>query len=162
MEASADTRQITITTPSDTEIRSERFFAAPRELVFRAHVEAELITKWWGMGETVVEQFDPVVGGAWRFVQHDEEHGSFAFFGEYREVSPHDRLAYTFEWEGMPGHVVIDELTFEDVDGGTRLVGISRFATREDRDGMIASGMERGMDVSFRRLDALLEQLLDA
>jgi uncharacterized protein YndB with AHSA1/START domain len=68
-------------------------------------------------------------------------------------------LVSTFEFEGMPGHVIVDTLTLEEIDGRTRLTTTSVFASKEDRDGMIASGMESGAAESLDRLAELLASL---
>jgi uncharacterized protein YndB with AHSA1/START domain len=62
----------------------------------------------------------------------------------------------TFEWEGLPGHVSVDTATFEDLGDRTRVVSTSIFHTPEERDGMLESGMERGMNETYARLDELL------
>ena len=62
----------------------------------------------------------------------------------------------TFEWEGMPGHVIVETATFEDLGGRTKVTTISLFHTSEERDGMLASGMEGGLTESYDRLDELL------
>jgi uncharacterized protein YndB with AHSA1/START domain len=79
------------------------------------------------------------------------------FEGRYREVTPPDRLVSTFEWDGMPGHVLVETTIFEDMgDGRTRIIATSLFHTTEDRDGMLQSGMEGGMNESYAALDRLL------
>jgi uncharacterized protein YndB with AHSA1/START domain len=65
------------------------------------------------------------------------------FEGRYREVTPPERLVHTFEWDGMPGYVAVDTVTFEDLgDGRTKVITTSIFHTTEERDGMLQSGME--------------------
>jgi uncharacterized protein YndB with AHSA1/START domain len=72
-------------------------------------------------------------------------------------VKPPERLVQTFEWDGMPGHVTIETVTFEDLgDGRTRVVNTSLFHTTEERDGMLDSGMEQGLNESYAALDRLL------
>jgi uncharacterized protein YndB with AHSA1/START domain len=71
-------------------------------------------------------------------------------------LAPPDRLVQTFEWERMPGHVAVETSTFEDLGEQTRLVNVTTFHTAEERDGMLQSGMERGMNETFERFDALL------
>jgi uncharacterized protein YndB with AHSA1/START domain len=96
----------TVTTPADREIRIEHVFHASRDRVWRAFTEVDLVAQWWGRGnQMVIERFEVERGGHWRFVEHagGEAHG---FEGRLREVTPQDRLVYTFEWDGMPGHVV--------------------------------------------------------
>ena len=148
----------TITTPGDREIVTERVFHAPRERVFQAYADPELIPQWWGprAGTTVVDKMDVRVGGDWRFVIEHPEHGQSAFRGTYREVDPPEKLEQTFEWEGMPGHVVVETATFEDLGGRTKVTTRSLFHTAEERDGMLASGMEGGLNESYERLDELL------
>lgn len=135
-----------------------RTFDAPRDLVFRAHTDPEMVAQWWGQhgSTTIVDQLDLRPGGAWRFVQHSPDGNEFAFRGEYREIVPPERLVYTFEYEGMPGHVAVETLTFEEEDGKTKMTDHSLFASIEDRDGMLESGMEEGAAESLDRLEELL------
>jgi uncharacterized protein YndB with AHSA1/START domain len=151
---------IKVSTPSDREIVMEREFAAPRERVFAAYTDPELIPRWWGPrgAETVVDVMEVRPGGAWRFVQRDADGTENGFRGTYREVTPPERLAYTFEWEGMPGHVLVEAITFEELDGGTKITSVSTFHTPEERDGMLASGMEEGANESLDQLDELLAE----
>ena len=144
-------------TPSDREIVSERVFDAPRDRVFAAYTDPELIPRWWGPRRltTTVDQMDVRRGGAWRFVCHDSDGEEQGFRGTYREVTPPERIVQTFEWEGMPGHVIAETVTFEDL-GRTKVTGTSLFHTTEERDGMLASGMEGGLTETHDRLAELL------
>jgi uncharacterized protein YndB with AHSA1/START domain len=146
-----------LTTPSDREVKIERVFDASRDRVWRAFTEPELIAQWWGRGnKLVIERLGVERGGHWRFVEHsaDGEHG---FEGRYREVTAPERLVWTFEWDGMPGHVAIDATELEDLgDGRTRVISTSLFHTTEERDGMLSSGMQKGLDQSYAALDRLL------
>ena len=150
----------TITTPTDREIRIERIFNAPRDRVWRTFTDPELIVRWWGRGnKLMIEKLDVQRGGHWRFVEHGPD-GVHGFEGRYREVSPPERLVHTFEWDGMPGHVAVETATFEDLgDGRTRLVLTSLFHTTGERDGMLQSGMEQGLNESYQALDALLAKI---
>jgi uncharacterized protein YndB with AHSA1/START domain len=147
-----------ITTPGDRDILIERVFDAPRERVFQAFVDPELIPQWYGhrAGTTVVDKMDVRVGGEWRFVSQHPEHGESAFRGIYRVVDPPAKLEQTFEWEGMPGYIAVETTTFEDLGGRTKVTTRSLFHTTEERDGMLASGMEGGLNESYERLDELL------
>ena len=149
-----------VTTPSDREIRIERVFAAPRERVWRAMTDPQLVAQWWGRGnKVVIEKFEPVRGGHWRFVEHGPE-GQHGFEGRFREVTPPERVVQTFEWDGMPGHVIVEQITLEDLgDGRTRIINVSLFHTTEERDGMLNSGMEIGLNDSYAALDALLARM---
>jgi uncharacterized protein YndB with AHSA1/START domain len=151
----------TVSTPSDREIRIERYFDAPRDLVFQAFTAPELIPEWWGPRgtTTVVDTMQVEAGGSWRVVIADEDGGENAFRGTYREVSPPERIVQTFEWEGMPGHVAIETVTFEDLGDRTKITNVSLFHTTEERDGMLSSGMESGMNETYARLDELLARL---
>lgn len=153
------TDSFTITLPSDREIRMHRRIDAPRALVFEAHTKREHLVHWWGMSPLSVCDVDLRPGGAWRFVERNEQGEVFAFHGEYREISPPERLVYTFEYEGMPGHVSVETLTFEEQDGTTLLTGLTLFDSREDRDAMIESGMEDGANISYDRLAEYLGTL---
>ncbi|MFY2562487.1 SRPBCC family protein [Corallococcus terminator] len=150
-------RDAVVTQPSDREIRAERIFNASRERVWRAMTDPKQVAQWWGRGnKLVVERLDVVRGGYWRFVEHAED-GAHGFEGRFREVTPPERMVQTFEWDGMPGYVILNTTTLEDLgDGRTKLVATSLFYTTEERDGMASSGMEGGLNESYRALDALL------
>lgn len=151
---------LVLTTPSDREIRVERIFAAPRDRVWRAYTEPELLRQWWGRGNPLtIERWEPERGGHWRFVEHSD-HGDHGFEGRFREVTPQDRIAMTFEWDGMPGYTVLDTADFEDLgDGRTRVVSVSLFFSTEERDGMLGSGMAEGLGQSYAALDRLLASM---
>jgi uncharacterized protein YndB with AHSA1/START domain len=150
----------TVTTPSDREIRIERVFEAARDRVWRAMTDPELVAQWWGRGNRlVVERMELRRGGHWRYVEHGPE-GVSGFEGRYREVSPPERVVQTFEWDGMPGHVTVETMTLSELPGGrTRMVVVVLFHTAEERDGMLQSGMEEGMNQSYAALDRLLARL---
>ena len=154
------TMRHTLTTPTDREIRVERIFDAPRDRVWRAYTDPKLVAQWWGRGnKLVIERMEVERGGHWRYVEHAPD-GTHGFEGRYREVTPQERLVRTFEWDGMPGHVVVESETFEDLgDGRTRLVATSLFHTSEERDGMMSAGMEAGMNESYVALDRVLATL---
>ena len=156
------TRTAAVTTPTDREIHIEREFDAPRDRVFAAFTDPDLIPEWWGPRNTttVVDRMEVRPGGSWRFVVRNSDGSETAFRGTYREVSAPERIVQTFEWEGMPGHVSVETATFEDLGERTRVVTTSLFHTPEERDGMLASGMERGMNETYARLDELLARSL--
>lgn len=150
-------QDLIVTTPTEREIRTERVFNAKRDRVWRAFMEKELVAQWWGRGNKLdVEKFEPVAGGHWRIVEHHEG-GSDGFEGRYREVTPQDRISRTFEWDGMPGHVIVETAEFEDLgDGRTKVISTSLFFTMEERDGMLDMGATAGMSESYAALDRLL------
>lgn len=152
-------RKATVNTLNEREIEIERIFDAPRERVFAAHVDPELVARWWGRHEDTTEivELDGTTGGRWRFVSRDGEGNEFAFRGVFREVTPPRRIVQTFEWEGMPGHVSVDAIEFEDLgDGRTKIRSVTTFHTAEERDGMLEAGMEKGLNEGYEKLDALL------
>jgi uncharacterized protein YndB with AHSA1/START domain len=154
------TRKATVTTPTDRSIRIERVFDAPRDRVWRAFTDPKLVAQWWGRGnKLVIERLEVERGGHWRFVEHSPD-GVHGFEGRYREVTPPSRLVQTFEWDGMPGYVIIETIEFEEVGSGrTKVVNTSLFYATEERDGMLASGMEEGLNQSYAALDRLLATL---
>ena len=151
-----------LTTPSEREIRVERIFNASRDRVWRAYTDPKLVARWWGRGNhLVVERMEVERGGHWRYVEHGPD-GVHGFEGRYREVTPEDRLVNTFEWDGMPGYVIIVTTDFEDLgDNRTKIVSTSLFYATEERDGMLQSGMEGGMNESYAALDRLLTDAAD-
>jgi uncharacterized protein YndB with AHSA1/START domain len=154
-----DTRKATITTPADREVRIEREFDAPRERVFAVFTDPDLIPEWWGPRayDTKVDHMEPVTGGRWRFVHVLDDGTETAFQGAYREVTAPERIVQSFEWEGMPGHVAIETATFEDLgEGRSKVTTVTLFHTTEERDGMLESGMEWGLNETYERLDELL------
>ncbi|HKD65808.1 MAG TPA: SRPBCC family protein [Candidatus Binataceae bacterium] len=157
---SISSKNTTVSAPTDREIHVERVFDAPRERVWRAMTDPKLLAQWWGRGNRlVIERLEVEQGGHWRFVEHAPD-GTYGFQGRFREVSPPERLAMTFEWDGAPGHVAVNTITFHDLgDGRTKLVSASLFHTTEERDGMLKSGMEAGMNQSYAALDKVLESL---
>lgn len=149
--------------PGKQELFITREFDAPPELVFKAYTDPELLAQWLGPRglTTTYETFEPVSGGKWRFTQKDKDGGEYGFHGVFHEVSP-DRVIQTFEFEGLPesGHVALETLKLEALpDGRTRIMAQSVFQSVSDRDGMVQSGMERGVKEGYERLDELLEKL---
>jgi uncharacterized protein YndB with AHSA1/START domain len=136
-----------------------RVFNAPRERVFAAHTDPAKIPLWWGPRHltTVVDTLDARMGGIWRFVQTDVDGTEFSFRGVYHDVVSPERIINTFEFEPRPGHVALETLTLEDVDGKTRITNRTVFQTLEDRDWMTASGMEEGTVDTWERLAELVE-----
>lgn len=156
----AETKDITITQPSEREIRIERTFDAPPELVWRTLTEAPLLEKWWARGNPMtIERLEPERGGHWRFVEHAPE-GDFGFEGRFRELDPPRLISQTFEWDGEPGHVSVGTLELKPTAGGrTTIVDTSMFMTAEDRDGMMEAGMAEGLAQGYAALDELLASL---
>jgi uncharacterized protein YndB with AHSA1/START domain len=149
---------LTVTLPSDLEIKMVRVFEAPRALVFEAHTKCEHVKHWWGRGNPLDCEMDFRPGGSYRFVEHAPD-GEYAFRGEYREIEPPERIVQTFEYEGMPGHVCVETLELTEENGRTTVTSVTRFDTKEDRDGMASSGMADGARQSYDALAAYLDKL---
>jgi len=147
--------------PGTHEIRMSRDFDAPRALVFKACTDPALIPRWWGQNSTttIVDRMEVRMGGIWRYVQRDADGNEYGFRGVYHEVAAPERLVYTFEFEGLPGHVLLETLIFEEHNGKTRIMDSSIFQTVADRDGMLQSGMEGGAEESWDRLADLLKTM---
>ena len=160
MTTATGSRKATVTKTSDRELNIERIFDAPRDRVWRAMTDPKLLAQWWGRGhKLVVEKYEFERGGHWRFVEHTD-HGAFGFEGRYREIKAPEVMELTFEWDGMPGHVIIQRLELVDLgDGRTKMVARSQFFTAEELNGMLQSGMEGGMNESYAALDRVLAEM---
>lgn len=147
--------------PGKQEIVITRVFNAPRDVLFNILTNPDLIPQWWGPRRfvTTVDRMDVKQGGQWRFVQRDSGGTEFAFHGVYHGVVEPERLVYTFEFEGMPGHVTLETVTLEDGGGKTTATNKVVFQSVKDRDEMIASGMEEGASETMDRLAELLEKV---
>lgn len=141
----------------------ERIFDAPRELVWKANTDRELIPRWWGphRHSTRVEEMDVRPGGTWRFVSVDTDGNEFAFYGEYLEVVPPERITWTFMFDvpevGPQGGP--ETLTLEDLgDGRTKMRAVSHMGSEEAIEAALATGMAAGAIETWDRLDALLAE----
>ena len=156
------TRETTIEAdPNVPTIRIIRDFDAPRDRVFRAWVDPELVARWLGpkSSEMRIDQWNAHTGGNYRYAALQDGEEVAAFYGSFHEVRPSERLVQTFTWEGMPDGVSLETMTFEDVgDGRTRTVGLSVVDSFEGRDAIMASGMDVGVNEGYEKLDALLAQ----
>jgi len=149
--------------PGKQELFITREFDAPRELVFKAHVDPDIYVQWVGPKdlEMSIQKLDAFDGGTFEFTHKRDGH-SYRFFGSYHEVLAPERIIGTFEFDGLPerGHVIMGKTSFEELPGNrTRLVHHSVFFSVADRDGMVQSGMERGVDDGYVKLDDVLEGL---
>ena len=147
--------------PGIPQIISEREFDAPRELLFRAWTEPDLLKQWLGPRNLTMEidRYDVRDGGTWRYVHRDDEGNEYAFHGVFHGDPSPDGMVQTFEYEGYPGHVSLDTLTFEERNGKTIVRTNTVFQSVEARDGMMQSGMEVGVNDGYDRLDELIAKL---
>lgn len=153
-----------IAEPNKQELFIERKFDAPRELVFKAFSEPDLIRQWMGPKEmsTVVDKLINQSHGSWRITHIDPQGTNHTFNGVIHEVAKPERIIRTFEYEGMPdrGHVSLEFLTLENMaDNRCKMTIQVIYKSVMDRDGHIQSGMERGVVDSHERLDVLLKAL---
>lgn len=149
-------------TPGMSQIIISREFVAPRDLVFRAYTDPELLVRWLGprAHTMTIDHFEPRHGGTWRYRSYDEDGNEFGFHGVFHGDPSPEVIVQTFEYEGTPGHVVLETATFDQLDGRTLVRTVSSFQSVEDRDAMIESGMEWGIRESHERMDELLTHLL--
>ena len=141
-----------------------REFEAPRELVFKAFTDPELVLQWLGPSrlKMTIEKFESKDGGTYRYIHEDQNGNQYFFRGVNHEVLAPERIIGTFEFEGLPerGHVALQTARFEALPGGrTRVISQSVFQSVADRDGMLRSGMEGGVKQGFERLDQVLASL---
>ena len=138
-----------------------REFEAPRDLVFRAFTEPDLLVQWLGPGkyEMVIDTYDVRAGGSWRYIHRDGDGNEYGFHGVFHGDPSPDGFVQTFEFEGAPGHVSLDKLVLEERDGKTLVHTHSVYQSLEARNAVVKSGMTEGMNEGFNRLDALLERI---
>jgi len=149
-----------IVEPGKQEIVMTRIFDAPRERLFKAYTNPDGIPQWWGPRylTTTVDKMEVKQGGLWRFVQVDPDGNEHGFHGVYHDIVSPERIVQTFEYEGAPGHVLLETVTFDEQDGKTKLTTQSVFQSVEARDGMVQSGMEEGAVELMDRLAELVER----
>ena len=148
--------------PGKQELFITREFDAPRELVFKAHADPNLFVQWLGPRgyEMILETFEPVSGGAYRYIHKDQTGNEFAFHGTFHEMSL-EHMVQTFEFEGYAGHVSLDSMTLEELPNNrTKITIQSVFQSVSDRDGIIQNGMERGITDGYDKLDAIMALLI--
>jgi uncharacterized protein YndB with AHSA1/START domain len=139
-----------------------REFDAPRDVLFRAHTDPDLLVQWLGPRRLtmIIDEYDVRDGGKWRYIHRDADGTEYGFHGVFHGTPSPDRIVQTFEFEGAPGHVSLDALTLEERDGRTFLQAHSVFQTVEARDAMITAGMESGIQDGYQRLDELIARLV--
>jgi uncharacterized protein YndB with AHSA1/START domain len=149
--------------PGRQDVIITREFDAPRELVFKAHIDPDLYVQWLGPHgyEMILDVFEPHSGGRYRYIHKDQKGNEFCFHGVFHEISE-ELMIQTFEFEGLPepGHVTLDTMRLEELPGNrTRITIQSLFQSVTDRDGMVQAGMEVGMREGYERLDEVLDNL---
>jgi len=149
-----------VTLPGDNQILITREFNAPKHLVWKAYTTPELVKRWWsgGKGTVTVAEIDLRVGGTWRYVIGED----VAFHGEYREIDAPDRLVNTEVFEGIPDaeeHAGLVTVTLTEKDGRTFMEMLCAYRDQADRDAVVASGMESGLQHSLDYLEKVAADL---
>jgi uncharacterized protein YndB with AHSA1/START domain len=150
-----------VTLPSDTQILITREFDAPRQLVYRAYTTPELVRRWWAgdRGEVTSAEVDLRPGGSWRYVMTANAGFEVAFYGEYQEIVPGERIVATEVYEGAPDAPAVTTTTFAEHEGRTTLSILVQHISRENRDMHLNSGMETGMQESLNYLERVARTL---
>jgi uncharacterized protein YndB with AHSA1/START domain len=156
--------EVTVTLPSETEIRFTCFFHRPRQVLFEAWTRPEHIRHWWGCpGSSIsVCEVDLRVGGSWKIIMRMSDGSDHPFHGVYREIALGERIVYSERYDapqvGSPEW--LSTVTFEEIEGGTRLTHTIRHRSRQARDGHLQAGMETGAIQSLHHLDEHAGQML--
>ena len=148
--------------PGVPQVFTTRTFAAPRDLVFRAFTEPDLLVQWLGPRKytMTIDRYDRRDGGSYRYIHADDAGSAYAFHGVFHGEPSPDGMVQTFEFEGAPGNVSMDTLTLEEHDGKTTVRSNSVFQSVQARDAMVQSGMADGMNDGYDRLDDVLAKLV--
>ncbi len=158
----ANSETFAVATPSADEIRMTRLFDAAPPLVYAAMTQPDYIRQWWGnLGEgyaVPVCEVDLRVGGSWKFVSRHPD-GEAVFSGVYREIAPPDRLVFTEIYDAFPEAESIVTAELSDEQGMTRLTTTMRYPSREVRDMVLQTGMEKGAALSYDRLEEVATRL---
>ena len=157
----ANSETFKVSTPSECEIRITRLFDAPRHLVFEAFTKPEHVKRWWGAlgnGYSTICEADVRPGGKWRYATSTPR-GDVTFYGEYREIVPPERLVYTEIYAPAPDTVSVVTAVFTEEQGKTRLTLDALYPSREVRDIVLDSGMEKGAALGYDRLEEIAMEL---
>jgi uncharacterized protein YndB with AHSA1/START domain len=140
------------------EVIITRYIHAPLAVVYKTLTDPIRVPDFWGPErfQTTVQKMNVIPGGVWRYVQTDKEGKEYAFHGVYHDVVIPERLVYTSEYEGMPGHVTLYTEDLKEAGGKTTITSHVLFQSVEDRDQLLQWGMEEGVREMTRRLNALL------
>lgn len=153
------TDDLTLTVPDDVPVVViTRTFAVPPAAVFRAHTDPDLLVRWLGPADLVMEVdvWDCRPGGEYRYV-HSRGKEAHGFRGCFHDVVPDERIVQTFSYEPFPEAVALETLVLRDLgDGRTGLTVTAVAGSFEARDAQLASGMESGIRDGYRQLDDVL------
>jgi uncharacterized protein YndB with AHSA1/START domain len=136
-----------------------REFDAPRELVYRAHVDPDLLVRWLGPSRLTmkVERHDIERGGGYAYTHIDTDGTEYKFWGAVHDAREPEMITQTFGFEGAGDAASLERMVLEELDGGrTRLTITSVVFDVETRDAMLRSGMKEGVDQGYVQLDDVL------
>ncbi len=152
-----NTGTLKVTTPTDREIVLTRVFDAPRDLVFDAFSNPELLKRWFGpRGWSMpVCEVDLKVGGGFRFVLRGPDGKDMGMRGVYQEITPPARSVHMESFDDYPGESQVTAVFVEE-EGKTTLTATVRYPSKEVRDIVLKSGMEHGAAESYDKLAELL------
>ncbi|HEV8546229.1 MAG TPA: SRPBCC domain-containing protein [Candidatus Limnocylindrales bacterium] len=140
----------------------ERTFDAPREKVWQAFTNPDLVPRWWGKHgtTTIVEEMDVRPGGKWRYINRASDREEVVFFGEYLEIDPPRAFKWTFMFdvEGVGPMGGPETFTFEEIDGTTKVISTGHMGSVEVLEGALATGMVEGALETWDRLADLLAE----
>jgi uncharacterized protein YndB with AHSA1/START domain len=150
-----------IAEPQAPQVVITREFDAPRELLFRAHTDPDLLVQWLAPRRLTmtVDRFDLRNGGTWRYQYWEADGTDYAFHGVFHGEPCPKGIVRTFEFEGTPGHVSMWTVTFTEHGGKTLLSHNIVYQSVADRDLDLRSGMEESAHHSMDRLEDLLDRL---
>jgi uncharacterized protein YndB with AHSA1/START domain len=162
VSSAANSGTFQVSTPSDRVIAITRLFDAPRDLVFDAMTKPEHIVRWWGIlgdGYSVpVCEVDLRPGGAWRYTNAFPG-GQATFYGTYQEIERPARLVFTEIFEPFPDGGSLVTMTLAEEAGKTRMTLVAEYPSRDVRDTVLGTGMERGAAIGYDRLEEVAAEL---
>ena len=152
------TDAVIVAEPGTQNITITRDFDATPEQLLHAHTDPELLKQWLGPRgyEMTIDAFEARDGGRWAY-SHIDKGQKYDFRGVFHGEPSVDGITQTFEFLGFPGVVSVETLKFEDLGNGrTRIHNLAVYPSVEARDGMAASGMAKGVNEGYERLDEIL------
>ena len=150
-----------IAEPGVPQILIAREVNAPREIVFRAYTEPDLLVQWLEPRRyaMTIDRLEIRDGGTWRYLHRGDDGTEYAFRGVFHGTPSLDGIVQTFEFEGTHGQISLETVTFEDLGSRTLVRTNAVYQSVANRDAMIESGMEAGLNEGLDRLDELLTKL---
>ncbi|GIH76787.1 SRPBCC family protein [Planobispora longispora] len=152
---------LTVRALSDTDLLLTRTFTAPRRLVFDAFTRPELLRRWHGARgwHLVVCEVDLRPGGVWRFVSRGPDGAEMGLGGVFHEVDAPGRLVHSELHDGWEEGEALVTTVFDERDGRTAMTTTVRYPSREIRDSVLRTPMERGAGEAYDRLAETLNEM---